>query len=168
MMAVPTPCPFTKPLGSTVAMLRFDEIQLTKFLRSWVLPSEKCPIASRFTVPFTTRIGFAGVISIELRTAAVTVTVVAPDTPAWVAVMVVVPTPVPVTRPLGLTVARVRSAEVQLTECVRSWVLPSEKVPVAVSCREVPLAMEGPAGVTAIDVRTAGVTFTGVAPDTPP
>ena len=82
--------------------------------------------------------------------------------------MVVLPAAVPVTRPVGLTVAKVLSAEVQPTESVRSWVVRSEKTPVAVSCREVPLPRDGAVGVIAIEVRTAGVTVTAVAPDTPP
>jgi hypothetical protein len=168
MVAVPTPTPFTLPLGSTVAILGFDETQLTVFLRSWVLPSEKCPIASRFSVSFTTRERLAWVIAIEVRTAAVTVTVVAPDTPAWVAVMVALPTAVPVTRPLGSTVAMSPDDEVQLSKGdVRTCALPSEKVPVAVSSTVVPLAIEGPVGATTIEVRTAGVTVTEVVPDTP-
>jgi hypothetical protein len=98
----------------------FDEVQLTVFLRFCVLPSEKTPVAVRFTVPFTLRVGFAGVITIEVRIAPVTVTVVAPDTPACVAVMVALPTAVPVTMPLGATVAKPAGAEVQLAEPVRS------------------------------------------------
>jgi hypothetical protein len=81
--------------------------------------------------------------------------------------MVVRPTLVPVTNPVGLTVARVMSAEVQLTDCVRSSVLRSEKTPVAVNCREVPLAIEGFGGVIAIDVSVAAVTVTVVDPETP-
>ena len=81
--------------------------------------------------------------------------------------MVVLPAAVPVTRPVGLTVAKVLSAEVQPTESVRSSVVRSEKTPVAVSCREVPLARDGSDGVTAIEVSTAAVTVTVVLPDTP-
>jgi hypothetical protein len=108
-----------------------------------------------------------GVTTIEVRIAGVTVTVVEPCTPAWAAVTAVLPTPVPDTSPLVSTVARVMSAELQLADVVRSWVLRSEKTPVAVSFLEVPLAMEGPVGVTTIDVRIGGVTVTVVAPDTP-
>ena len=85
MVAVPTPCPFTKPLGSTVAMASDDEVQLTVFLRSCMLPSEKVKIAVSCTVvfvPCTEMMGFVGMITIEVRTAEVTVIVVDPETPA--------------------------------------------------------------------------------------
>ena len=168
MVAVPTLRAFTFPLGLTVATASFDELQSAVCVRSCVVSSEKTPVAVSCLLSCTWRMGFAGVITIEVRTTGVTVTAVAPDTPACVAVIVVVPTRVPVTKPLGLTVARALFAEVQPTESVRSWVVRSEKTPVAVSCREVPLAREGPVGVIVIEVRTAGVTVTGVAPATPP
>jgi hypothetical protein len=81
--------------------------------------------------------------------------------------MVAIPTPVPVTRPEGLTVARPFDEEVQLAVEVKSSVVPSEKTPVAVSCTLVPLAIEGFGGVIVIDVRVAAVTVTVVDPDTP-
>ena len=49
---------------------------------------------------------------------------------------------------------------------VRSCILPSEKVPVAVSCTLVRLAMEGFGGVIAIELRVAEVTLTVVDPET--
>jgi hypothetical protein len=58
------------------------------------------------------------VIVIEVSTAGVTVTVVAPDTPACVAVIVALPTAVAVTRPgstVLATVAVVSDDDVQLT-----------------------------------------------------
>jgi hypothetical protein len=61
-----------------------------------------------------------GVTTIEVRAAGITVTVVAPDTPAWFAVTLALPTLVPVTRPPGLTVAKPGGAEAQLAERVRS------------------------------------------------
>ena len=51
-----------------------------------------------------------------------------------VAVMVVVPAVRAVARPLRLTVATEVSDELQVTCVVISWVVPSEKVPVAVNC----------------------------------
>jgi hypothetical protein len=59
------------------------------------------------------------------------------------------------------------SAEVQLTDCVRFSVLRSEKTQVAVSCREVPLAIEGFGGVIVIDVSVAAVTVRVVDPEIP-
>jgi hypothetical protein len=57
--------------------------------------------------------------------------------------------------------------ELQVTDVVRSCVVPSEKTPVAVNCAFVPLAMEEPVGVTVIELRVAAVTVTVVEPVTP-
>ena len=84
-----------------------------------MVPSEKFPVAvSCSLVPLESE-GFVGVTVIEVSTAAVTVTVVLPDTPSRVAVIVALPIPVPVTRP-GLsvlpTVAIASDDEVQLAK----------------------------------------------------
>jgi hypothetical protein len=66
---------------------------------------------------------------------------------------------------VGLTVAMPVGAGVQLSKVgIRTWVEPSLKVPVAVSCTAVPLAIEEVAGVTAIEVKTAAVTVRPVVP----
>jgi hypothetical protein len=65
-----------------------------------------------------------------------------------------------------LTGATVGSEEVHVTDVVRSLVVPSEKVPVAVSGLLVLLAIDESAGVTVIEVSTAAVTVTVVFPDT--
>jgi hypothetical protein len=57
--------------------------------------------------------------------------------------------------------------DVQLTEVVRFCVLPSENVPVAVSCRLVLLAMDGFTGVIVSDVKVT-ITPRAVAPVTGP
>jgi len=60
-------------------------------VRSSVVPSEKVPVVvSRTLKPLAVE-GFGGVIKIELRIGDVTVTVVDPETPALLAVMVAVP-----------------------------------------------------------------------------
>jgi hypothetical protein len=115
--------------------------------------------------------GVTGATTIEVRVAEVTVTVVEPSIPLRAAVIEMLPTPMPVTTPSGsgmsLTWAIVSSAEVQLTSVVRSWVVPSLKLPVAVSCTVVPLAIEGSGGVTIIEVSVAALTVTVVEPSIP-
>jgi len=116
--------------------------------------------------------GPVGVTAIEISTAGVIVRVVAPDTPAKVALMVALPAALPVTRPwLGavlLTEATDAAEEAQVTKAVRFWVVPSEKFPVAVSCWLVPAAIETLGGVIVIEVSTADVTIRVVVADTPP
>jgi hypothetical protein len=132
-----------------------------------VVPSLKVHVAlSRTVIPLGIE-GLAGVTAIEVKVAAVTGTVVEPEIPPCVAVMVALPTPVPVTRPVGETCPTVRGAEVQLTDCVRSCVVPSVKVPVTVSCTVVPLAIEGLMGAIAMETSVACVTVTVVEPAIP-
>src|SRR2546427_13126807 len=104
-------------------------------------------------------LGFVGVTAIEERVAFVTVSVVFPETPPKVAVIVVVPVATDVAKPCEppalLIVATPVLDELHVTWVVRSCVVLSLKVPVAVNCRVVPFAMLGFVGVTAIEERVA-------------
>jgi hypothetical protein len=82
--------------------------------------------------------------------------------------IVVVPGVRALASPAALTVATPGPEEVQTTDVVMSCVLPSLEVPVAMNCCVVPLAMEGLAGVTAMEVSTAGPTVRVVEPVTEP
>src|SRR6266568_890698 len=117
-------------------------------------------------------LGSVGVTSIVDRVAAVTVSVVLPETPPKVAVIVVVPAATDVARPCDppalLIVATAVLDELQVTWVVRSCVVLSLKVPVAVNCCVVPFAMLGFVGVTPSEVRVAAVTVSVVFPETSP
>ena len=52
--------------------------------------------------------------------------------------------------------------ELQLAEAVKSWVLPSVKVPAAVNCCVVPRAMKGIEGFTVIETKAAVFTVSVV------
>src|ERR1017187_8864123 len=95
--------------------------------------------------------GLAGVTAIDCSVAAVTVNTVDPLTAPDVALIVLVPTATPLANPPTVIVATPVVADAQVTDAVRSCVLLSLKVPVAVNCRVAPLVMDGFAGVTAID-----------------
>ena len=73
---------------------------------------------------------------IDVRTAGVTVTVVEPEVPPKVALVLVEPGLVPVTNPCDpcalLTVATPTTLETQIADAVRSSVEPSENSPTAV------------------------------------
>lgn len=103
--------------------------------------------------------GFRGARARETSAAGVTVSVAEPVIEPEAAVMVVLPVPTLVARPMvgeeSLMVATVATEELQCTEAVRSCVLPSLKVPVAVNCCVVPSAMEAVAGVTASETKAA-------------
>jgi hypothetical protein len=108
--------------------------------------------------------GFAGVTAIDCSVAAVTVSKVEPLMDDDVAVIVEVPTPAALARPAALIVAVVVVPELHVTVLVRFCVVPSLKVPVAVNCCVAPLAIDGFAGVTAIDCNVAAVTVSKVEP----
>jgi len=122
-------------------------------------------------VPFV-RVGVAGVTVIETRVTAFTVSVVFPETLPSVAVIMVVPAATDVARPFDplalLIVATPGLDELQVTWVVKSCVVLSLKVPVAVNCWVSPSGRLGLAGVTAIEVRVAAVTVSVVFPETPP
>ncbi len=45
MVALPIPLPVASPALEIVAMAGGDEVQLAELVKSWVLPSEKVPVA---------------------------------------------------------------------------------------------------------------------------
>ena len=83
-------------------------------------------------------LGLAGVISIEVRVAEVTVRLALAETPSKLAVMVVVPVATAVARPLPLMVATEGSEELQAALEVTSSVFPPENEAVATNCWVVP------------------------------
>ena len=107
-------------------------------------------------------LGLVGVIATDMSVAGVTVRLVDPDMLTDVAVIVVEPAATEVADPVEpaalLMVATPVLDELQVTAVVRFCVVLSEKVPVAVNCWVVPLAMLGLVGVTAMDTSVALVT----------
>ena len=119
------------------------------------------PVAVNCTPVPSGRDALAGVTAIEARTGAVTVRVVLPPTPEYVAVMVVEPCALLVAMPVLETVAALVFEEVHVAELVRSLLLLSLNLPVAVNCCVRPAAIEVAAGVIWID-RKAAAGLTGV------
>ena len=100
--------------------------------------------------------GLAGVTAIDTSVAAVMVRVVEAAMEPEVAVIVPIPNALLAASPwlpaVLLTVARVGTTEkLQVTRLVTSCVLPSVKIPVAVSCCVVPAAIDGLGGLRATD-----------------
>jgi hypothetical protein len=110
-------------------------------------------------------LGLVGVTAMETSFAGVTVNVVDPDILPDVPVIVVEPAVAEVASPAPLMAATDVADELQVTDCVRSCVVLSENVPVAVNCSFVPEATLGLAGVIAKETSVAGVTHTVVHPD---
>lgn len=106
---------------------------------------------------------------IETSVAAVTLRLVAPVTePCFAEIVVDCPEVTPVARPVELMVAAPVFEDVQATEVVRSCMLVSENVPVALNCMVLPASTELLAGVTAIETSVAAVTVRTVEPETLP
>jgi hypothetical protein len=164
IVEVPTPAPVARPVALIVAVAVVPELHVTVLVRFCVVPSLKVPVAVNCCVAPLVIDGFAGVTAIDCSVAAVTVSKVEPLIGDDVAVIVEVPTPAPVARPAALIVAVVVVPEFQVTLDVRFCVVPSLNVPVAVNCCVAPLAIDGFAGVTAIDCNVAAVTVSKVEP----
>src|SRR5213593_716693 len=126
------------------------------------------PVALNCFVAPLAIVGFTGVTAIDTSAAGPTVKLALPVTPTQVALIWEVPWAIPVARPTALIIATAAFEETHVTELVRLWVLPSEYVPVAANCCVVPLAIDGFAGVTAIDTNAAGPTVRLVLPVTTP
>jgi hypothetical protein len=134
MVLVPTPAPVAKPALVMVAVAVVPDDQVTDVVRFCVLLSLNVPVAVNCCVaPFAID-GFAGVTAIDCSVAAVTVSTVDPLTEPDVALMVLVPTPAPVAKPVLVMVATEVVAEPHVTDVVRFCVLLSLNVPVAVNC----------------------------------
>ena len=112
--------------------------------------------------------GLAGVTVIELRVAPVTVKTVDPLRAPRVALMVVFPGATGVATPIEPAALEMVATAVleddHVTWVVRSWVVPSVKLPVALNASVSGTGRLGVAGVTEIDCRVAAVTVSIVPP----
>jgi hypothetical protein len=167
-VADPTLSAVTSPVALTVAIELSEELQTALLEMSFVVSSEYVAMAvSCSVVPFASD-GCKDVTSIDAITAGLTVRTVVPLTPAELAAMVVVPVvSVWATPRVGLVipiVATVGFEELQLTLAVRSWILPSANVPVAVNGCVSPSGTEGMAGVTAMETSADRLTVSVVEP----
>jgi len=111
-------------------------------------------------VPFA-MLGLVGVIAMDTSVAELTVRVVDPEMLPDDAVIVVEPVAAAVADPLEPVALPIVTTpvldELQVADAVRSCVVLSENVPVAVNCLDVPFAILGLVGVIAIDTSVAGV-----------
>jgi hypothetical protein len=110
-------------------------------------------------------------MSIETSEAELVVNVVDPVMPPLAALTVADPTPLAVAKPLlveALLIVTIDGfVEDHVTCEVRSCVVPSEYVPVALICCVEPSATDGFGGVTVIELKVAELTVKGRNPETP-
>jgi hypothetical protein len=152
MFALPAATAVANPEAETVAADVLSEVQVEVAVRSLVLESLYVPVALNCCVPPMAIVGVAGVTAIECSVGAGTVIVAWPCTPPLdVAMMFALPAATAVASPEAETIAVDVLSEVHVTVAVRSLVLESLYVPVALNCCVPPMATVGADGVTAID-----------------
>jgi hypothetical protein len=168
IVVVPVPSVLASPavldvllIVATVATL---ELHCPLCVRFCVLPSVNVPVAVNCCVVPSAIVAVGGLIAIDTSAAAVTVSTVDPLTVPEVALTVAVPVPTLCPSPALLIVAVVGVSEDHVAVLVRFCVLPSVNVPVAVNCSVVPSAIDGVAGVTAMETSVAAVTVSVVDP----
>ena len=142
--------PLARPVWSTEAKFVALDVQLTEFVMSVWLPSEKLPLAVNAWVWPVAIEAVRGLTPIVWRSAADTVASAEPLLEPIVAVMVEVPVDEPLTSPDESTVAA-EVLEFQVAWLVTSCEVPSEYVPSAESCLLWPEAIEKTVGDKTID-----------------
>ncbi len=164
---VPEARPFASPIAPLTLMLAtdgLDEVHWTDDVRFCVLLSVNVPVTPNCVVVPGAMETVRGATASDTSAGAVTVNPVLPLICEDVAVIVAVPCSLLVTMPELDTVAALVLEELQVTELVRFWLLPSVNVPVAVNCTVVPSASDVFAGETASETSAAAVTFNVVLP----
>jgi hypothetical protein len=111
-----------------------EELQTAELLKSWVAPSVNIPMALNGCSRPSGIDELAGETKIEIRTRGVTVRPAEPLTVPTAAPIVVEPCPKLSAKPEPVTVATDNEEEVQTAELLKSWVVPSVNVPMALNC----------------------------------
>jgi hypothetical protein len=161
MVVLPVATLVATPVLAIVAAAGLEELQTTDPEMSCVLLSLNVPVAVNCLVVPVAIVEFAGVTVSDTRLAPVTVRDAVPLTDPLAALMVVVPAPVLVASPVGSTVATAPDVDDQVTDG-NACVLPSSKLPTALNCSVVPIAIDGFAGFTEIEIRCAATTVNTV------
>lgn len=134
MLLEPIAAPVAKPAALMFTVAGLEEAQVAVFVRFCVLPSLKVPVAVNCTLVPLAIEELLVLIVIDCSVAAVTANVKLLEViPFWAAVILLEPMAAPVARPVELMLTAVELEEAHVTECDRSWVLPSLNVPVALN-----------------------------------
>lgn len=155
MVVDPAVIAVTNPDAFTVPTLVFEELQLAEPVRFSDVPSLKVPVAVNCCVVPAVTDPFPGVSWRALRLPSTNMSVL-PEIEPELAVIEAEPCPPAVARPEVPTVTTEVWDDDQVAELVRSCVLPSLKLPVAVNCTDCPIDNVGLPGVTCIDVNVGG------------
>ena len=165
--ATPAAWPNDPDASLMVATAGFDDVHSTELVISCVVPSVSVPVATKPTDVFSATPPLAGVVFV-IAVNPSTVRLAVPLTPPSEQVIVTGP---PVDAPVTtfpLTEATLVFEDVQVVTVSICCFVPSLKVATACNASVEPWANPALAGVTAIDVGVAEVTFSGADPFTPP
>jgi hypothetical protein len=124
-VAVPTARPLARPAVVMLAVVLATALQVTDAVRFCVELSVKVPVAVNCSVTPIGTEGLGGVTAIETSAAEVTLRVAVPKMVPEVAVMVEVPVPLVVARPLEVMAATDVWDEVHIAVLLMSWEVPS-------------------------------------------
>lgn len=163
MVALPADRAVTLP-PATLATFDAEDVQVTMLVITWVLPSLKVPVATKFTDVVGASTALAGATEIDVSVAELTLSGVLPETPSKVAEMLAVPGAIALALPRAPTVATAGLSELQLESLVITCLVPSLNRPVAVKVNLVPGAMVRPDGVMETDTIVAFETSSVVEP----
>ena len=165
IVAFPGETPPTLPVLSTAATDESEELQVTSFVITCVVPSLRVAVAVQSTKVFGASSAVAGVTEIDDIVADVTLSGVEPVTALKVAEMLAVPGLTPVAMSVVLSiVATAALSELNVTSSVMFWKLPSLNRPTAPKSSVVPTAIVCDGGMTVIDTIVAFVTLSVVDP----
>jgi len=170
MTDVPFATAVARPVALMVAVANVPDVQEADDVMFCVVPSERVAVAVNCSVVPLAIVGLDGVTEMLTTVAPLTTTtsvqaIAAVPLPV-VDVMIGAPPLTPVTRPVAApTVASVASLEVHADVVVMSFVVPSVKTPVALSCTMPPtVTVAGLAGPIVQDLRVALVTARAAVP----
>jgi len=141
MVVLPVATLDASPCAVMVADVGLKDVHTTDAVMSSVDESLNVPVAVNCLVVPTTMLEFAGVTAIDTSVDPVTVSDAVPLTEPDAAVMVVVPVPTLVASPAEFIVATAVDEEDQIAPR-SSCVLPSSKLPIALNCCTVPIAID--------------------------
>ena len=153
-----TALPVTTPLAFTGAEPGTEELHEAEVVMSWVLPSLKVAMAVNCCVLPLAMLATDGVTLMLCKVAETTVIDVLSQTFPTQALTFALPALMPDATPEFEIVATALLSEPHATPMVRSWLVPSLKIPVAVNCCAPPAGMVGMYGEIVIELRFAEVT----------
>jgi len=171
IVEVPRAIPFARagvPFILMPATAGLVDAHCAEAVISCVLPSVNVPVAVNCKVAPSNTDPLPGEIASDTSVGAVTVSVALPLTPENMAVMVADPGPLLVAMPLPAIVTALVFDELQVAELVRSLLVWSLYVPVALNCWPSPAAIEDEPGVIWIDCKAAAPPAVGAELALPP